>query len=103
MTPDDSFFAHWYFHVPNLALAAMIYTLIARFLLSLIFGLDSDRVIMRVFRTLSDPVLRVVGWITPRVVPNGLLLVFAVVWLLGARVGLYLAFALAGLRPGLGG
>ena len=33
MTPSQSFFAHWYFHLPNLAMAALTYTLIGRYIL----------------------------------------------------------------------
>lgn len=103
MSASDSFVAHWYFHLPNMALAALIYTLIGRYLLSLLFGLDSDKVIMRVFRTITDPVLNAVGFVTPAVVPRGLVLIFAIVWLFFARIALFVGFAAAGLKPGIGG
>ena len=32
MTPSESFLTHWYFHVPNLILAALMYSLIGRYL-----------------------------------------------------------------------
>jgi YggT family protein len=100
MTPSQSFFAHWYFHIPNLILAALTYTLIGRYILSLF--LDSDRVIVRVFSTVTDPVLSVVGAITPRVVPSGLVVVFAIIWLLVARIVLFLTLVAFGFRPSLG-
>lgn len=103
MSASDSLFAHWYFHLPNFILAAAIYTLIGRYLLSLFFGADSDRVVMRVFRNVTDPILKVVALVTPKIVPRGLLMVFAVIWLLAARMALFLAFALAGLKPDIGG
>lgn len=103
MSASDSLFAHWYFHLPNFLLAAAIYTLIGRYLLSLFFGADSDRVVMRVFRNVTDPILKVVALVTPKIVPRGLLMVFAVIWLLAARMALFLAFALAGLKPDIGG
>jgi hypothetical protein len=39
----------------------------------------------------TDPVVRTVGAITPRVVPSGLVIVFAIMWLLGARILLHQA------------
>ena len=100
MTPSQSFFAHWYFHVPNLAMAALTYTLIGRYILSLF--LADDRVIVRVFSTVTNPVLETVGFITPRIVPSGVLIVFAIVWLFVARILLCLGLALMGIRPVLG-
>lgn len=97
MTPSQSFFAHWYFHIPNLVLAALTYTLVGRYILSLF--LDNDRVIVRVFSSVTDPVLKAVGMITPRIVPVGILIVFAIVWLFVARVALFLGLALTGVRP----
>lgn len=97
MTPSQSLFAHWYFHVPNLAMAALTYTLVGRYILSLF--LADDRVIVRVFNTVTDPVLKTVGFITPRIVPAGVLIVFAVVWLFVARILLFLGLALMGIRP----
>jgi len=103
VSASDSLFAHWYFHLPNFILAAAIYTLIGRYLLSLFFGADSDRVVMRVFRNVTDPILKVVALVTPKIVPRGLILIFAIVWLLALRMILFITFAIAGLRPGLGG
>jgi uncharacterized protein YggT (Ycf19 family) len=103
MTPTESLFAHWYFHLPNLLLAALIYTLIGRYILSLFFAPDSDKVIWRTFKTLSDPVVRVVRGVTPRVVPDGLVVVFAIAWLFAVRMMLLLTVFAAGARPSIGG
>jgi hypothetical protein len=100
MTPSQSLFAHWYFHIPNLLMAAMMYTLAGRYVLSLV--LNEDMVIMRVFNSVTNPVLRVVRAITPHIVPGGLLLIFAIVWLFVARIALFLGLALLGIRPSLG-
>jgi nitrogen fixation/metabolism regulation signal transduction histidine kinase len=98
MNPQDSFFTHWYFHIPNLIMAAMIYTLIGRYILELIFAKRPDVVIMRVFRQITDPVLGAVRAITPAVVPNGLVLVFAIVWLISLRMFWLLTVLAAGVR-----
>jgi hypothetical protein len=57
---------------------------------------------VRVFSTVTDPVLSVVGAITPRVVPAGLVVVFAIIWLLVARIVLFLTLVAFGFRPSLG-
>jgi YggT family protein len=96
MTPTDTFFTHWYFHVPNLIMAAMLYTLVGRFLLELFFTNNQGAVILKVFRTLTDPILRAVRVVTPAVVPGGLVIVFAVFWLMGLRMFLYLTMLASG-------
>jgi YggT family protein len=98
MTASDSFFAHWYFHVPNLVLAALLYSVIARYALELMFSRRPDAVIVQVFRTVTDPVLKLVRLVTPAVVPNGLVLVLSIVWLMSLRMFLYLTVLAAGVR-----
>ncbi len=102
MTPSQSFFTHWYFHVPNLVMAALIYTLIGRYILELFFAKRQDVVILRVFRAVTDPMLKLVRRITPSIVPNGLLILFSMAWLMAARMGWYLTCVAAGMRPNLG-
>ncbi len=102
VTATDSFFAHWYFHLPNMVMAAAIYTLIGRYILSLLFRKNPDRVILRVFATVTDPILDAVAVITPRIVPRGLLIVFAVVWLMALRMAWFVTLALFGVRFSLG-
>jgi YggT family protein len=99
----DQFLTYWYFHLPNMILAAAIYTLIGRYLLSLFFRGKEDRAIIRAFASITDPILKTVAAITPKIVPPGLILVFAIIWLMALRMALFLGLALAGLRPGIGG
>lgn len=96
MTEPDGF---WIFQVPNMLLAIAVYTLLGRYILSLFFAHDSDRVIWRSFRQLTDPILNAVGAVTPRVVPPPLLVLLAVVWLMMARLALFLAVRHLGLLP----
>lgn len=102
MTPTESLFAHWYFHVPNLIMAALVYTLIGRYLLELVFAKRPDAVLLTVFRQVTDPVVGAVRAITPAVVPDGLVVVCAIVWLMSLRMFLYLTVIAAGVRPFLG-
>jgi YGGT family len=76
----------WLYTIPNFILAAAMYTLIGRYILSLLFKPDSDKVIWRVFAQITDPILHLVRALTPALVPNGLVMVFAVIWLVLARV-----------------
>ena len=92
----------WYYQIPNLMLAALMYTLLGRFLLSLVFSPNSDKVIWRVFTQITDPFMRVAGFITPAIVPMHLLVLFAALWTLIARIGLFFGLAAAGLRPTIG-
>jgi hypothetical protein len=89
----------WIFQAPNLLLAAMMYTLIGRFLLSLVFPLTSDKVLWRVFAQVTDPVVRAVAVVTPAVVPERLVVLFAVVWMMIARVLLFFTLRAYGLVP----
>jgi uncharacterized protein YggT (Ycf19 family) len=89
----------WIFQAPNLILAMIMYTLIMRFLLSLFFPPDSDKVIWRVVAQITDPVVRGVTAITPHVVPDRVVVLFAVVWMLLARVALFFILRSYGLVP----
>jgi uncharacterized protein YggT (Ycf19 family) len=89
----------WLYQIPNLILAALMYTLLGRFLLSLIFAPDSDKVIWRVFVQITNPALKAVRVITPQIVPMHLLVLFAALWTLLVRIGLFIGLAAAGLRP----
>lgn len=102
MTPSEAFITYWYFHIPNLALAALIYTLLGRYLLGLFFRSNSEAVILKVFRSITDPVLNGVRAITPAIVPNGLVMVFAIAWLMAARMFWFLTCVAAGMRPSVG-
>ncbi len=72
--------------MPNYLLAAAMYTLMGRYLLSLFFKPDSELVIWRVFCQLSDPILHTVRAITPAMVPSGLVMVLAIVWMILLRL-----------------
>lgn len=89
----------WYFHLPNYVLAALMYTLIGRFLLGMIAPAGSNNYILRAFVTVTDPVVKVVRFITPLAIALPLVLVFGALWLMLLRVGLFLAMVSYGLGP----
>ena len=102
MNLQDSFVAHWYYHLPNLAMAAMIYTLAGRWVLELFFAKRPDAVILKVFRSVTDPLLRLVRLVTPQIVPNGVIIVFAAAWLLALRMMWFLTCVAFGMRLKIG-
>jgi YggT family protein len=105
MTATESFFAHWYFHVPNLIMSALMYTLIGYFVLAVIFGYfkRSDAVVLKVFGNVVSPVLKSVRLVTPAIVPNGVIPVFSIAWLMALRIFWFLTCVAMGMRPQIGG
>lgn len=95
-------FAQWWYHLPNFVLAALMYTMLGRFVLSFIYPPESTNYIWRAFVRLTEPVLRAVQFVTPLAVPHMLVLLFASVWLLAARVALLILLASIGQLPTTG-
>jgi YggT family protein len=98
MTSGASFWAHWYYHVPDLIMAALIWLLIARIALAVALGPGPGNTGVRLLHGITDPVLLGIGAITPRLVPAGLVVVCAIVWLLAARIALFVAVSATGAR-----
>jgi YggT family protein len=102
VTPANPIYAYWWFHLPNLLLAALMYTVLGRFVLNFIFDPDSKNYIFRAFVRITDPVVRAVAFVTPAAVPHMVVLLFAAIWLLAGRVAFYILFASFGLAPTTG-
>lgn len=90
---QPAIFGEWYFAIPNFALAALMYTLFARFLLSLVFAPNSDKVAWKVFKQITDPVLRIVRMLTPGLVPDTVIPLLAFAWVFAIRIALFIATA----------
>ena len=97
----NPFWQYWYFHIPNYLLAALMYTLLGRFLLGLFVPPDWDNYIWRFFRRLTDPVLAAVAVITPRFMLPGLMPLVAVFWLIVLRLAYWVLLVQLGLAPPL--
>lgn len=91
----------WVFAAVNYVLAALMYSLLARFILSFFMVPDSANYIYRFFVRITDPVLRMVRFVTPLAVPQLLLVVLSAVWLLLLRFALLVGAAqlLGGAAP----
>jgi hypothetical protein len=77
---------YWYFHLPNFVLAALMYTLLGRALLSLFLDPDSSNYIWRFFCRITDPIVAAVALVTPKAAPQVVLWLFGVVWMFWLRV-----------------
>jgi uncharacterized protein YggT (Ycf19 family) len=95
--------SYWLYTIPNFILAAAMYTIMGRYLLSLVFKPDSEMVIWKVFTQLTNPILRFVRGLTPLVVPNGLVMVFSIFWIILLRIALLVAAVIFGFAPRFGG
>jgi uncharacterized membrane protein len=82
MTDVDSQGLFWLYQIPNLALAALMYTLLGRFVLSLFFADGSDKVIWTVFRQITQPAVNAVQLVTPYAVHERVVVLLTVVWVL---------------------
>ena len=94
---------YWFYHIANTLLAAAMYTLLGRYILSLFFKPESDKVIWRVFCQVTDPLLRIVRRLTPAVAPNGFVMILAVFWTIMLRIFLIMFAVAMGLFARSGG
>jgi len=90
---------YWYFHLPNFVLAALMYTLLGRALLSLFLDPDSSNYIWRFFCRITDPIVAAVALVTPKAAPQVVLWLFGVVWMFWLRVLLLNVFLALGAVP----
>jgi YggT family protein len=92
----------WYVEGPRLVLAVLSYSLIARLVLDLTFGALGNNVVLRALTWMTDPVVRAVGVITPRVVPSPLVTGCAVLWIFAVRIALVQVAAAMAMRRTMG-
>ena len=102
MDAPIQFVEYWYFHVPNYVLAALMYSLVARFMLSFVFA-RSHQLHLPLLRAADRPGACCRPLLTPRAVPPLLTVLLSVVWLLMLRFALLVGFASAGLAPTIAG
>lgn len=99
MDIGSSLFSYWYYHLPNFVLAALLYTLLGRVLLSLFVAPDSTNYIWRFFCRITDPVVEIVARVTPKAAAPIIVWLFGVVWLFWLRVLLLYGFLALGVAP----
>ena len=100
MSVSTSSFETWAFQAPNLILAAIFYTLLARFVLSFLFPPDSDRVFWHTFVQVTQPVVRPVRAITPLIISDRVVVLLTAAWVMLARFALIAGALLSGNPSG---
>lgn len=103
MAGQDIWWSYWYFHLPNYAFSVLFYTLFGRFLLGAIVPSNSSNYIYRWFRRLTDWIMAPVAFVTPSIIPSGLLAPIAAFWVVVLRVAFFAAMYSAGLTPRVSG
>jgi uncharacterized protein YggT (Ycf19 family) len=96
-------FQYWYFHLPNFILAAVMYTLVGRLLLSFFVPANWQNYIWRAFVTITEPVVGAVRFVTPSALPTIIVIIFSVLWLMLLRLALVALFGSLGWLPDLSG
>jgi uncharacterized protein YggT (Ycf19 family) len=90
---------YWYFHLPNFVLAALMYTLLGRLALSFFAPPEWKNYIWRAFVRITDPVVKIVRRITPLILPEIVVIIFAVLWLMLLRLLLVMVLGSFELLP----
>jgi uncharacterized protein YggT (Ycf19 family) len=90
---------YWYFHLPNFVLAAVMYTLVGRLMLSFFVAPEWKNYIWRAFVKITDPAVKLTRFVTPQVLPHILVLVFAILWVMLLRILLFALLGSMGLLP----
>ena len=92
---------YWYFHLPNFVLAAVMYTLIGRLILSFFAPPGWTNYIWRAFVRITEPAVGLTRTLAPSVIPHVVVVVFAIFWVMLLRVALFLVLGNLGLLPTL--
>lgn len=103
MSYDPIFTDYWIYQLGNYLLAVVMYTLFGRALLGLFVPVESPLYIMRGFRYITDPFLRLFAFMTPRFIPPGLAPLYVAFLVIVLRVIFWSAMYNAGLAPSLEG
>lgn len=98
---DSYFWDSWYFHVPNYLLAAVMYTLLARFFLQFFVPPGWDNYIWRWFQRLTNWAVALTRLVTPAALSPFWLPLFAALWLFFIRLALTIFFLQSGWIPSL--
>jgi YggT family protein len=92
-----------FYQLPDYVLALLMYTLLGRALLGLVLEPASTNYIWRFFCLITDPVVRIIAFVTPKACPPVVIWLFGVVWMFWLRVFLLFGLAWLGLLGRSGG
>ncbi len=94
---------YWYYSIPNFVLAAVMYTILGRVMLSMFFDPDSKNYIKRFFVRITDPFINLFRKVTPLATAPVVLWLFTFVWLFWIRIAMLYLFLILGLLPARSG
>lgn len=102
---NDPFAAQFlFFHIVNYGLAVVFYTMLGQTILALFAGgPNSQFFIMRFFRRITGPFIRLFAFMTPGFIPDLLIPLYVGFWVLVIRFAFGLAMLNMGLAPSVGG
>jgi hypothetical protein len=98
----EGLLTHWYLQVPSLLLAALIYLLALRLVSDLIRPGKNNHVLLRALACITDPIVRLTSFLTPRLIPAPLVVIFAITWLFVARIALFQVLMALAMRRRMG-
>ena len=91
------------YDAPSVILAALAVAVVVRAMRDAVLSRRPQSLPGRILQIITDPVVRPVRGLTPRIVPTGFVYFFAICWLTAARMLWLIAGAALGLRSGFGG
>ena len=94
---------YWFYQLGNYLLAVVMYTLFGRAILGMFVPINSSLYIMRGFRYITDPFLRLFAFMTPRFIPPGLAPLYVAFVIIVLRVIFWSVMYNLGLAPSLDG
>lgn len=96
---DNFFWSYWYYNIPNYLLAAVMYTLLARFFMQFFVPPTWPNYIWQWFLRLTNWAVAVTRVATPSFIGPLFLPLFGALWIFFIRLGATLVLASQGLTP----
>lgn len=90
------------FDVPSFILGSLAVAIAMRAIWDATLGSDAPGLPGRALRGITEPILRIVRSLAPKIVPTGLIYLFALCWLMAARMVWLIVGAALGLRTSFG-
>lgn len=91
--------SQWAFHVPNIVLAVLMYLTIGRLALSFVIAPNRGNLLTSGLVVVTNPVVRLVSFVTPAIVPPRILWLFTALWLFLVRIVFFVTMTIYGLAP----
>ena len=94
---------YWYYYLPDYVLSAVMWSMVARLLLSLVAPPNWKNYIWLAFVRITDPAIRIVRLLTPAVFPHPVVVIFSVFWIAILRFAYFIILRIYELAPTVSG